>query len=89
LQHVISFVLCLTMLHSRRGVSCLAVAHNCAGVLSLLLSALMVGAHGFVRGVQAELEAANTTWSLTDYSHTTHAFTLPSNALWTSGPVRT
>ncbi len=49
----------------------------------------MVGAHGFVRGVQAELEAANTTWSLTDYSHTTHAFTLPSNALWTSGPVRT
>ena len=26
-------------------------------------------------------------WSLTDYSHTTHAFTLPSNPLWTSGPA--
>lgn len=37
---------------------------------------------------QAELDAANATWSFTDYSHTTHAFTLPSNPLWTSGPAR-
>ncbi|KAK9844204.1 hypothetical protein WJX81_007910 [Elliptochloris bilobata] len=37
--------------------------------------------------VQAELEGANATWSFTDYSHTAHAFTLPSNPLWTSGPA--
>ena len=37
---------------------------------------------------QAELEAANVTWSFTDYAHTVHAFTLPSNTLWTSGPAR-
>jgi len=37
---------------------------------------------------QAELEAANVTWSFTDYAHTVHAFTLPSNPLWTSGPAR-
>ena len=36
---------------------------------------------------QAELDAANATWSFTEYSHTTHAFTLPSNPLWTSGPA--
>lgn len=28
------------------------------------------------------------TWSFTDYAHTVHAFTLPSNPLWTSGPAR-